>query len=367
MDSNNETTHAESPKPPQMLPVSNEKRVSMMRPGIQNPDLNSILNSSPFPAEAKTPPNMQSPQTSVLVTPTSLEDGSTKLLNNPENFSAAEASAAPATLEEKTPTSPVPNSRPKHLFKSVSIASTIIRPRPKNIRPDFDAKKMWQKAKSIFQNIVHLKRIQEDIALFGTMNEPTSVAIGVKQLERKAKMLNEEIVEERFWYIIYPDSVLKKIWNVILAFLLLYTAIVMPVRLIFYEENSDLAWNIIERIIEALFMADVVVNFFSAYTDSEENLITNLKQIVLNYLKGWFALDVIACFPFELVTGSGSFFAQYNSALRLLRLPRLYKLVKVGKLFGALKVMSADGVLEFGDLFIYNASILIFIELIKVL
>ena len=66
------------------------------------------------------------------------------------------------------------------------------------------------------------------------------------------------------------------------------------------------------------------------------------KPIALNYLKGWFTLDAISTFPFQLIelyanTSNGS----YNKLLRLLRLPRLYRLVR---LFKCVRLIQMPGV-----------------------
>jgi len=47
-----------------------------------------------------------------------------------------------------------------------------------------------------------------------------------------------------------------------------------------------------------IFAVDIVVNFFSSYFDKEDNLIYDKKTIALNYMKGWFLIDVVSILPF---------------------------------------------------------------------
>jgi len=58
-------------------------------------------------------------------------------------------------------------------------------------------------------------------------------------------------------------------------------------------------------------------------------LIYSFKEIIFEYMTGWFIIDVIAVFPFDEVSNSGG---NYQNLFRLLRLPRLYRLTKMVKL-----------------------------------
>jgi potassium voltage-gated channel Eag-related subfamily H protein 8 len=56
-------------------------------------------------------------------------------------------------------------------------------------------------------------------------------------------------------------------------------------------------WKIIDYIIDFNFFCDLVITFFTALMDDENNLNCNLKDIALNYLKGWFIVDFFASIP----------------------------------------------------------------------
>jgi hyperpolarization activated cyclic nucleotide-gated potassium channel 1 len=55
--------------------------------------------------------------------------------------------------------------------------------------------------------------------------------------------------------------------------------------------------------------------------------------MALNYLRGWCIIDLLSTFPLYLITNSG-----YNM-LKLVRLPRIYKLAKVFRLLKLNKLM----------------------------
>eukprot|EP00347_Sterkiella_histriomuscorum_P001398 403372187 len=92
-------------------------------------------------------------------------------------------------------------------------------------------------------------------------------------------------------------------------------------------------------IIDVLFMVDIVVTFFTAFEDQHGVYHFRLKQIGLTYIKGWFFLDCIACFPFQLLTVGGS---NYQKLLRLMRLPKLYRSLKIMKILEAMTFLEEN-------------------------
>ena len=47
-----------------------------------------------------------------------------------------------------------------------------------------------------------------------------------------------------------------------------------------FLDNTNISW--FDILIDIVLAIDIVLNFFTAYTDSEENLIRNHKKILLN-------------------------------------------------------------------------------------
>ena len=75
--------------------------------------------------------------------------------------------------------------------------------------------------------------------------------------------------------------------------LLLFTAGYVPFRLAFLDEIS-LTLEIIEYIVDILFGIDIIHNFFSAYYDNDNVLVTDKGKITKEYLKSWFIPDLLA-------------------------------------------------------------------------
>ena len=80
---------------------------------------------------------------------------------------------------------------------------------------------------------------------------------------------------------------------------------------------------------DCIFFIDLVLSFFSAYYDSDENLVKNLKKIAINYLKSWFVIDIGSCVPLSFVNFNSV--KDFTGILRVTKIPKLYRLVKLTK------------------------------------
>lgn len=94
---------------------------------------------------------------------------------------------------------------------------------------------------------------------------------------------------------------MKQIWNPLLGLLILYTATVLPYRISFLNDEDKTFWDVFDIVFDTLFWFDLVINFVSAYYDEEGKLVRTRREVMLNYLRGWFLIDFLACFPFEQV------------------------------------------------------------------
>ena len=90
-----------------------------------------------------------------------------------------------------------------------------------------------------------------------------------------------------------PDNKLGWAWSLIIIVLLLWASIYLPYRLAFIVE-PELGLIIMEIIIDLLFGLDIIINFFTAFYDNQNNLITKKTEIAKNYLKTWFLIDLIS-------------------------------------------------------------------------
>ena len=62
--------------------------------------------------------------------------------------------------------------------------------------------------------------------------------------------------------------------------------------------------SIFNFIINVLFGLDIIIIFFTAFYNDDFVLIDDLPTIAKSYIKGWFLLDLLAIFPFEVLAPS---------------------------------------------------------------
>lgn len=84
--------------------------------------------------------------------------------------------------------------------------------------------------------------------------------------------------------------------------MILMTVIITPFRICFIEIQDDEIYSYMDLIFDAFFSLDILINFISSYYDEKNQLVFTLKEIVLNYLKSYFFLDLISCFPIEMIS-----------------------------------------------------------------
>lgn len=123
---------------------------------------------------------------------------------------------------------------------------------------------------------------------------------------------------------ILPDDPFKKKWDLIIAFMLIFTALVSPYRIAFVDVDT-LEWTVIETLIDCIFGVDLLLNFFFAYYDNQDDVVDGRKKIAMSYLYGWFFIDLLTILPISQIMNTSDF----GNLAKIARLPKLYRLIKV--------------------------------------
>ena len=142
----------------------------------------------------------------------------------------------------------------------------------------------------------------------------------ITQIEGQAPNPHDPASRRFKHFPLLPESNFVAIWNVILIFILFLTIIFVPIRVTFVQDNP-LSWEIFDIVLDVFFGIDIVMNFLSAYYNTQKKLILSFRDIAFNYIKGYFVIDAIALIPFDRFTNFS-----FNKLFRLLRLPRIYKI-----------------------------------------
>ena len=188
----------------------------------------------------------------------------------------------------------------------------------------------------------------------------------------------EKLRKEGSWCLIGEFHPARQTWDLVSSVLILISIIQAPLDIgfgAFIDDNRVLF--AIDLFGDVFFLADVLLNFFTTYSDNG-NEVRSARKIWSRYLRGWFLIDVPASIPFSLLsierltgptTPAGSGGSEQNirvlKTLKLLKLGRVFRLKKAAKLIaeylpwlptGALSLIGLIGC----QLFMWHAFACIF-------
>lgn len=95
-----------------------------------------------------------------------------------------------------------------------------------------------------------------------------------------------------------------------------------------------------DTIIDIFFLLDILVNFNSGFY-KKGVLVMSRKEIIFNYLKTWFALDMLASFPYSWFINFDSYddTSEANSKTpQLLRLLKFMRFIRILRLLRVLRL-----------------------------
>jgi len=146
------------------------------------------------------------------------------------------------------------------------------------------------------------------------------------------------------WTILHY-SPFKAIWDWVVLFLVMYTAIITPYMAAFVltrEANKkgrgtattinieDDPLVIVDYIVDVMFIIDIFINFRTTFVDCNDEVVSDPCRVAVNYMKGWFMVDLLAAIPFELLIMIGNT-DQTTTLIGLLKTARLLRLVRVAR------------------------------------
>ncbi|KAK8764725.1 hypothetical protein V5799_032659, partial [Amblyomma americanum] len=82
-------------------------------------------------------------------------------------------------------------------------------------------------------------------------------------------------------------------------------------------------------IVEAMFIIDIGLNFRTTFVNKKGEVVAKPKSVALNYLRGWFIVDLLAALPFDLLNAAGLYSRDNQMYLHLLKLTRLLRLARL--------------------------------------
>lgn len=154
----------------------------------------------------------------------------------------------------------------------------------------------------------------------------------------------------------------------------MYTAYVTPIQIAFADNYSE-PLKVLEYIVNILFILDMFVTMNSSFYDSNNQIVQSRRKIIKNYIQGWFFIDLLAAFPFEILennlfqTEDDTYVSfrniSSNNFQQLLKLPRIYRLFRLARLIKMItKTKKSKYLMKIQEIFKLNSG---FISLINYL
>jgi len=137
------------------------------------------------------------------------------------------------------------------------------------------------------------------------------------------------------------DSYVLNVWDILVASLLITTALVAPFETAFLPLNLN-SLMMFDCVVDTVFIIDLFLQFFIAYSDPvhPERLVKDQKRVVKHYLATWFTVDFVSALPLEfyrLVMSTTKWCMVLIPGLEhleIIRLIRLLRLTRLARLFG---------------------------------
>jgi len=131
-----------------------------------------------------------------------------------------------------------------------------------------------------------------------------------------------------------PECWQKKAWDLVIMLIVVFQSLHIPF-VVSFQPPQRLSWFVADLVFDVIFMTDLCFAFnLMTRVSPSQPWVTDRWDIARAYFKGWFAVDLIASIPLDLVIEGvvGAEASSQTAALGLLkamRLPRLLRLLKI--------------------------------------
>ncbi|XP_056150853.1 LOW QUALITY PROTEIN: potassium voltage-gated channel subfamily H member 5-like [Lampris incognitus] len=102
-------------------------------------------------------------------------------------------------------------------------------------------------------------------------------------------------------HIILHYCTFKTTWDWVILILTFYTAIMVPYNVSFKTKQNNLAWLVLDSVVDVIFLIDIVLNFHTTFVGPAGEVISDAKLIRMNYMKTWFVIDLLSCLPYDII------------------------------------------------------------------
>ena len=135
-------------------------------------------------------------------------------------------------------------------------------------------------------------------------------------------------------YVLCPYHANRRLWDMLISAVVVYLIIFIPIEIcvLWYEPSATK--KALSYFMDALFWMDIILNFNTGFVHYGV-LYMNRTDIARRYMAGWFIVDLIGNFPFELVLGDLE--KSQRKSVKLLKWAKLPKLLRIGRVIKYMK------------------------------
>ncbi|XP_061602593.1 potassium voltage-gated channel subfamily H member 5-like [Cololabis saira] len=102
-------------------------------------------------------------------------------------------------------------------------------------------------------------------------------------------------------HIILHYCTFKTTWDWVILILTFYTAIMVPYNVSFKTKQNNLAWLVVDSVVDIIFLIDIVLNFHTTFVGPAGEVVSDARLIRMNYMKTWFVIDLLSCLPYDVI------------------------------------------------------------------
>ena len=215
---------------------------------------------------------------------------------------------------------------------------------------------IWKRAFLRIKARRAIEKLTQDVVLYGTTPEGDSIETEATVLlnnKYKSKIMKSitKLQDTKPVYVISPDSILIKLWKIILGICLAYTTIFEAYSLAFINREIWDVWTVIAVILDIVFFIDFLRLFFTAYKKQDGSVETRLLNIWKEYAMGWMLLDMFGAIPFGIIDAvEGSELeddVEEYSFWKIGKIPKVYMILRLLRLLKMIKGYLSGDVADF--------------------
>lgn len=168
-------------------------------------------------------------------------------------------------------------------------------------------------------------------------------------------------------YVFLPNHPFKIVWDFVCISFIIYQVLYVPIEVCFQIRQVG-AMAVFEIFQDFFFPIDILVSFNTGIV-KEGMLILSRKKIAINYLKGWFMVDLISSFPFSMIIEDDYFdiYVSDFNKLRAIFILRIIKLNRLIRLVRLIKIIKLKAVFRYFEELSDLKAVSLFIEFIKII